>query len=567
MKLSIKKSPSIVAFTVLLSLGFIALLANQADHSQAADMSRFDPGNIMSDSVMANKNSMSKQQIQEFLLHKNPCNNHNTHLIHRHPKLKFSIRDGKFVCMAKEVFNGESAAQIIWQAAQDYSINPQVLLVLLEKEQSLVTDTWPSHIQYQSATGFGCPDTAACDSQYYGLKNQIRNAASLFRQVLDGGWTNYPLGRNYIYYNPNKACGGSEVNIQNRATSALYRYTPYQPNQAALNAGYGTGDGCSAYGNRNFYALFTDWFGTTSGISWEAMSEPRWMQLNKDSQKVNLSQMQAAGEILHKDRQLKLVSKTMINGTLYVRTEWDHKRSNPQAIKFSDLTEIGYVAIKPAWKMINYEGVHKYIARQERWVGIDDRSAKFKKATIVKVVESITINGRISYRTEFDKNNGIDLSFTENRLSPVNTLLPIYRNPQAINDILPVRVDGSRCSPIKKHSIVPLRGKAILGGKEVLSTTLGSDNINNYCFIKPGDVYAVDAITFLQFEKPRNMKLTRDVARTNLYTNAVVDTLNKGRVIHFSTKIVVHGKVYYRTSFNSLHNEPYIIDATAVTDL
>ena len=53
--------------------------------------------------------------------------------------------------------------------------------------------------------------------------------------------------------------------IQNQATANLYYYTPYQPNAAALRAGYGEGDGCSAYGNRNFYQYFTDWFGSTSG--------------------------------------------------------------------------------------------------------------------------------------------------------------------------------------------------------------------------------------------------------------------------------------------------------------
>ncbi|MGO2521374.1 MAG: FG-GAP repeat domain-containing protein, partial [Microbacterium sp.] len=31
----------------------------------------------------------------------------------------------------------------------------------------------------------------------------------------------------------------------------------------ALRAGYGTGDGCSSYGNRNLYNYFTDWFGST----------------------------------------------------------------------------------------------------------------------------------------------------------------------------------------------------------------------------------------------------------------------------------------------------------------
>ena len=48
------------------------------------------------------------------------------------------------------------------------------------------------------------------------------------------------------------------VNIRNLATSALYRYTPYQPNAATLAGG---SNSCSAYGNLNFYRLFEDWFG------------------------------------------------------------------------------------------------------------------------------------------------------------------------------------------------------------------------------------------------------------------------------------------------------------------
>ena len=51
--------------------------------------------------------------------------------------------------------------------------------------------------------------------------------------------------------------------IQNQATANLYIYTPYQPNAAALNNLFGSGDGCSAYGNRNFWRLFSDWFGST----------------------------------------------------------------------------------------------------------------------------------------------------------------------------------------------------------------------------------------------------------------------------------------------------------------
>ncbi len=234
----------------------------------AANVSAFDPGYIISDFQMSNYDSMSESQIQSFLESKNSCwdtslgrytaGDKVSYFSEISPPRTWHVRDGHFVCMADEVFDGGTAAHIIYQAAQDYRINPQVLLVLLEKEQSLVTDTFPHSQQYRSATGYGCPDTAACSSEYYGLKNQIRNAAALFRTVLNGGWTNYPLGNNYVQYNPSASCGGSVVNIRNLATSALYRYTPYQPNAATLS---GWSDGCNAYGNLNFYKLFEDWFG------------------------------------------------------------------------------------------------------------------------------------------------------------------------------------------------------------------------------------------------------------------------------------------------------------------
>ena len=235
---------------------------NDAD---AANLAGFDAGYIISDFQMSNYTSMNEGQIQNFLKSMNSCDDYNTsktgnnigHLSESTP-YSWHVKDGHYVCMADENFNGESAAHIIWRAAQDYQINPQVLIVLLQKEQGLVTDTFPNSVQYRSATGYGCPDTAACSSTYYGFKNQVRNAAAMFRSVLNGGWTNYPLGNNYVKYNPNAACGGSVVNIRNLATSALYRDTPYQPNAVTLAGG---SDACSAYGNKNFYVYFEDWFG------------------------------------------------------------------------------------------------------------------------------------------------------------------------------------------------------------------------------------------------------------------------------------------------------------------
>lgn len=261
-------------FVGVFVFAFMAQRYKNDDGASAASLAGFDPGYIISDYQMGNYNSMSEAQIQAWLSAKNPCDNRDYGYYQRlsaNTKYTWHWDNGHFVCLSEERFGyndneigfqyGETAAHIIWQAAQDYRINPQVLLVLLQKETGLITDRIPNNGDYRKATGYGCPDTAACSSKYYGFRNQVRNAASLFRYVLDNGSRYYPVGNNYVQFNPSASCGGTVVNIRNRATSSLYQYTPYQPNGAALAAGYGVGDACSSYGNRNFYSYFEDWFG------------------------------------------------------------------------------------------------------------------------------------------------------------------------------------------------------------------------------------------------------------------------------------------------------------------
>ncbi len=269
-----------VLFLFFMTATFSFFATSNPIESSAVSTAGFKPGNIMSDAVMANYNSMTVSEIQAFLTSKNPCNNRDYNAYvqqsNQYPSVKWhwtgTPSNGHFVCISEERFGddtvigeGQTAAEIIYNAAQENKINPQVLLVLLEKEQSLISDPIPHSGQYRAATGYGCPDTAACDSKYYGFKNQVYRAAELFRYTLDHGYYAYPEKTRgvYVAYNPSSSCGRSEVYIENRATAALYRYTPYQPNAAALNAGFGMGDSCSAYGNRNFYLYFTQWFGST----------------------------------------------------------------------------------------------------------------------------------------------------------------------------------------------------------------------------------------------------------------------------------------------------------------
>lgn len=268
--------PLVIALIALVfTVGLFILKQREAD----AAVTGWEAGNIMDDAIMANKSTMSVKKIQSFLNSKVPtCDTYGKQIsefsggkdyngdgkITRAEWGRYKYGQTKFICLKNATQGGKSAAQIIYNVAQKYTINPQVLIVLLQKEQGLVTDTWPLNSQYRSATGYGCPDTAPCDSDYYGLTNQLEWAAKMFRAILNNSpswYTPFELGNNYIQYNPTASCGGSNVYIENRATQALYSYTPYQPNKATLKAGWGTAS-CGAYGNRNFKLYFNEWFGS-----------------------------------------------------------------------------------------------------------------------------------------------------------------------------------------------------------------------------------------------------------------------------------------------------------------
>ncbi|MGX1701257.1 FG-GAP repeat domain-containing protein [Microbacterium sp. NPDC055357] len=238
----------------------------------AADLSKFQPGNIISDAVFFNKNTMTEAQIQSFLQSKvSSCVAGYTCLKDKYDTSRTTTADA--MCGAYSGGVRERASRIIYKVAQACGINPQVILVTLQKEQGLVTHRDPSDWRYTIAMGQGCPDTAACDTRYYGFFNQVYGAAwQLKRYGNPPGTSNYfnwyAPGKTWnVRFHPNASCGSTPVYIQNQATANLYYYTPYQPNAAAIRAGYAAAnDPCSSYGNRNFYNYFTDWFGSTHGV-------------------------------------------------------------------------------------------------------------------------------------------------------------------------------------------------------------------------------------------------------------------------------------------------------------
>ncbi|MCD5347789.1 LGFP repeat-containing protein [Agromyces sp. S2-1-8] len=269
MRTGLKRRMLAVVTALVLAVGLATAdgIADEAP-ATAAVGSAFNPGMIISDAVFYNSGTMTAAQIQSFLNAKVPTCRSGYVCLKSYRQTTTSQPARSEGCSAYAGQANETAALIIYKVARACGINPQSLLVLLEKEQGLVTDTWPTSRQYRSATGYGCPDTADCDINYYGFFNQLYNAAWQFKKYRARPDRAYRAGRyNTIQWHPNSACGTSQVYIQNQATAGLYLYTPYRPNAAALQNLYGTGDGCSSYGNRNFWRMFTDWFGSTGGYT------------------------------------------------------------------------------------------------------------------------------------------------------------------------------------------------------------------------------------------------------------------------------------------------------------
>jgi putative cell wall-binding protein len=251
---------------VALAVSFTGVgLAQVPTAAEAITGADFDPGFIISDTQFYDYNAMTMSQIQAFLDAKcaTTCINNIT--------TTTSDRAATNMCPNPYVGQvNEPTASIIYNVQRSCGISARVILVMLQKETSLVTRGSPSDTTLRKAMGYACPDSGVCDSLYYGLFNQIYSAASqLKRYGLRTSdnisfRTKYQIGVPYpILYHPNTACGTQTVTVRNMATTALYYYTPYTPNASALSnlGGVAPDPSCASYGNRNFWVFYNNWFG------------------------------------------------------------------------------------------------------------------------------------------------------------------------------------------------------------------------------------------------------------------------------------------------------------------
>lgn len=312
-------------------VGFCLLVLPTRTHALSA--SDFNAGNIIADSIFFDGDTMSESELQQFLNAKVPVcetNHADSGATNDSGPPYTCLKDYKQnvpsraaedqLCKEISAASNRSAAQIINIVAGSCGVSEKILLVLLQKEQSLVTDTWPWDIQYRSATGYGCPDTAACSSTYYGFFNQVYSAARVYKYYAKNpdDFNHLPGINNYVLYSPDTDCSGSNVFIQNQATAGLYNYTPYQPNSGAkahkLSGGrfYASSDpDCGAYGNINFWILYNNWFGSTDGTPFfKVEGDSRTLVLGANNNYYHVPNYDVLGAYGYPDKISKIASKS-----------------------------------------------------------------------------------------------------------------------------------------------------------------------------------------------------------------------------------------------------------------
>ena len=265
-----------------------------------ADAALFTPGYLINDHIFYNGASMTQQQIQAFLTEMQPsCGN--TLCLKLYTQTT-TTRAASPRCAEYVGAADESAARIIYKVQVACGINAKALLVTLQKEQGLITSTAPDATRLRIAMGYGCPDTSACDAFFFGFHNQVYSAASQFQRYRQNPGAHRHIAGQTIglathprSFTPNNAfipeeCPFIRATIRNDATAGLYNYTPYTPNASALANLYGTGDSCASYGNRNFWRLFTDWFGSPTVVSIPRAVQTRINGIDRFDTAVQLSE-------------------------------------------------------------------------------------------------------------------------------------------------------------------------------------------------------------------------------------------------------------------------------------
>lgn len=274
----LSRGPALLLLALLLLAGTVLVGAPQARaETPPPGLGGFSANTLITDAVMFDATAMTRAEVDAFLDEKGSRCTDGTDGAPCLKNLRASTpkRAATKYCAAIPAATHATVGRVITDVARACDVNPQVILVMLQKEQGLITTRNATPKKLREALGFRCEDFADCDPAYAGIVHQIYHGAMRLQEYGDPArGYRYQAGGTYdVQYSPYTFCGYGTVTIANRATAALYNYTPFTPTQATLDAGAAAvpDDVCASYGNRNFFRNFTLWFGSPTGAA-----QSRW---------------------------------------------------------------------------------------------------------------------------------------------------------------------------------------------------------------------------------------------------------------------------------------------------
>ena len=254
MKNQKKITLSLILAIFTLSLVVLTNLAN----AQTEIDTKFNPNNIISDSDLLDARAMNLPDIQNFLQSKNSylanyIAPNNSGVMKTAAEIIYDATNRNFDCSGVTLSDTPTEEEKRLKCRTITTVNPKFMLVLLQKEASLIENTSPAQARLDWATGYGCPDNWTCNPYYKGFGKQVNSASLQFLAYMqEQERYKYQAGKTYTFTNPYGTISNEPMMVtpENKATAALYNYTPHVFN-----------------GNYNVYKLFERYFPDSNFIA------------------------------------------------------------------------------------------------------------------------------------------------------------------------------------------------------------------------------------------------------------------------------------------------------------
>src|SRR5680860_1539910 len=196
-----KNIPTII---ILLLAGIVTLGSISSAKAQSDNDLVFNPNNIISNNELMDVNSMSLFDIQSFLREKgsylaNYQTNNAYGVLKSAAEIIYDASLNNYNCDGVTLSETPTAEERALKCQTITTINPKALLVLLQKEQSLIQKTSPDQKALDEATGYGCFTGKTCVPYWKGFGKQVNSAALQFLSYMnEPNKYNFKVGSTYI---------------------------------------------------------------------------------------------------------------------------------------------------------------------------------------------------------------------------------------------------------------------------------------------------------------------------------------------------------------------------------